>query len=364
MDFVTMPSQTKLPAAIWLMRVAWLAMPFTAGELLATALADFEPSFRTACSVGLWVLWGVVALFSWVLHPFVLGLLRVWVPAGLAGVCWAVVAGGESADISWAQATPGIVVAAVATIICLTPSVGIAYTDALGYPSERRLLLRPPLALLLGPMLLVWAVAVGGMLCGPLLLAAQRWLVGGIATPVGMFLAFQAQQSLIGLTRRWLVFVPAGIVVHDSLALGNEARLIETADIAEVGVASAAQRRQEAARQSSGLRHSEATGIGATDRGAKDSDFNGSGARSETNPGDLTMGAVGAAIDFHLSSPYYLPSRNSQKLRVRQRPLEAKQTRGTTVIRLAPSSLQQFIYEASRRGLVSLSDIPASSLTS
>ena len=325
-------TQAKLPASIWLMRVAWLAMPFTAGRLLSVALADLEPSFRSACSVGLWVIWGVVTLLAWVLHPTTLGLLRVWMPAGLAAICWAIIAArGELEDLSWVETASGIAATAAATVICLISPIGMAYTDSLNYPSERRLLLRPPSALLLGLLLPVWVVAVGGMLSGPLLLASQNWLTGSIVTPVGILLSFRAHQSLLILTRRWLVFVPAGIVIHDPLALGNEARLIETADIAGVSVVSAADRRGEALRL------------------------------GETNPGDLTLGALGAAVEFRLSSPCDLPDRKLRKLPTGRKQLEASQavssqTISSTIIRLAPSLLRQFVQEASERGIIRVSD--------
>jgi len=327
-------TQTKLPASIWLMRIVWLAMPFTAGRLLAAGLADSEPSFRAASSVGLWVIWGVVTLLAWLLHPTTLGWLRVWMPAGLAAICWASIAApGELADLSWAETASGVAATAAAAVVCLTPPVGMAYTDSLNYPSERRLLLRPPAILLWWLLLPVWAVAVGGMLAGPLLLASQNWLAGGIVTPVGILLSFRAHQSLLILTRRWLVFVPAGIVIHDSLALGNEARLLETADIAKVSVISAADRR------------SQALGPG------------------EANPGDLTLGALGAAVEFELSSPCSLPDRKLRQLAARPRQPEAGQTVGSSTIRLAPSLLRQFVQEASRRGIIQLPDADASVIT-
>ncbi len=50
-----------------------------------------------------------------------------------------------------------------------------------------------------------------------LLLAGGRWVVGGIVAVVGCFAAAVAGRALHGLARRWLVVVPAGLVIHDPL---------------------------------------------------------------------------------------------------------------------------------------------------
>jgi hypothetical protein len=56
---------------------------------------------------------------------------------------------------------------------------------------------------------------------GPLLLAAHQWLAGALALAIGFPAAAVAARSLHTLARRWLVFVPNGVVVHDPLALAE-----------------------------------------------------------------------------------------------------------------------------------------------
>ena len=59
------------------------------------------------------------------------------------------------------------------------------------------------------------------MVGGPLLLAAGQWLAGlavvGVAALAGRPVVLRLHQ----LSRRWLVFVPAGVVVHDPLTLAD-----------------------------------------------------------------------------------------------------------------------------------------------
>jgi hypothetical protein len=97
--------------------------------------------------------------------------------------------------------------------------VGELFVNGSSYGDERRLPLRPPALLLLGPVPLAWAVCVAGVVAGPLLVADGRWLVGVPVTLAGLALAAGAARALHGLARRWLVLVPAGLVVHDPLTL-------------------------------------------------------------------------------------------------------------------------------------------------
>ena len=58
-------------------------------------------------------------------------------------------------------------------------------------------------------------------MAGPLLLAARVWIPGAIATVSGVPLAALLLRALHGLSRRWVVFVPAGVVLHDLLVLSD-----------------------------------------------------------------------------------------------------------------------------------------------
>ena len=60
---------------------------------------------------------------------------------------------------------------------------------------------------------------MAGVAAGPLLLAARQWVLGAVALVVGAVAVWWGVRVLHGLSRRWVVFVPAGMVVHDPLAL-------------------------------------------------------------------------------------------------------------------------------------------------
>ena len=82
------------------------------------------------------------------------------------------------------------------------------------------MLLRAPTPLLLGPVPLAWAATVAG----PGARARCSWpptpgCSAGSSSCVGAGLSAVGARALHGLTRRWLVFVPAGLVLHDLHAM-------------------------------------------------------------------------------------------------------------------------------------------------
>ena len=181
--------------------------------------------------MGLWVLWAGVLVGSLLAHPATLVLVRLAVPSAVAALVWA---GMGIAD--WNEvALVGSVTGAVAAVSLSAP-VGQVFVNGISYGDEVRLLLRPPMVLMAGPLPVASAITVGGMVSGPLLLAAERWVAGVVVTVIGAALAVFGARSLYSLTRRWLVFVPAGVVLHDHLAVQDPVLLRRRA-VADFGPA-------------------------------------------------------------------------------------------------------------------------------
>jgi len=78
-----------------------------------------------------------------------------------------------------------------------------------------------PPALFLGPLPVTRALVIGGIAAGPLLLADERVVAGVVALGLGVPVALIAARALHGLSRRWLVVVPAGVVVVDPMTLSE-----------------------------------------------------------------------------------------------------------------------------------------------
>lgn len=200
----------------WPARIAWAALPLTVGPVLGAALDDRSLAVaRTASSVA-WLAWVGGLLAVVVPRTVSLTALRVLGPLVLPVAIWAGLQGdagvGAVVAAGWA---------ALLLVALLWPEVAESFADGSSYGDERRMLLRTPTPLLLGPVPLAWLAAVAGPVAGPLLLAARQWVLGGLVLAVGLPVAAAAVRALHGLARRWVVFVPAGLVLHDLQALGD-----------------------------------------------------------------------------------------------------------------------------------------------
>jgi hypothetical protein len=208
-------SRVAAIASRWALPALWLTLPFTAGPALGDALATTDAGFRNAVSVGLWVVWGTVFGATLIPRTVTLTAVRIAAPVTLVACGWAAAA-TSSAGVADVVA---LTVSAAVTVVALAPATGAAYVNGSAYGLEHRLPLRAPGALLLGPIELAWMAAVAGAAAGPLLLADQLWVAGGVVLVVGWPIAWWASRSLHVLSRRWLVFTPAGLVLHDPLAV-------------------------------------------------------------------------------------------------------------------------------------------------
>jgi hypothetical protein len=195
----------------WLVRGLWAVLPFTTGPALADALDAASSPVRTVASAGLWLGWAAGMVAASVPHPVALTTLRVVAPAAVVTALAAAVADHPSAlAVAWA---------AVACAWAFAPGFGAWCVNGPAYPNERRFLLRPPGPLLMGPLPLAWVLTVAGVAAGPLLLAARQWVAGALLLLIGWPLALLLLKSLHNLSKRWTVFVPAGLVLHDPIVL-------------------------------------------------------------------------------------------------------------------------------------------------
>jgi hypothetical protein len=217
----------------WVVRAVWAVLPFVTGPAFAAALDDRATAVRTAASIGLWATWGVALCALLVLHPISLTVARLVAPTAVVAAAWAATRPGVGA---------GGPIAVVATLVALglvfLPETGVAFVNGPAYPNERRYPLRPPLPLLLGPLVLAWLVTAGAPVAAVLLLAARQWVAGAVAVVVAAAALRYLGRALHGLSRRWVVFVPAGLVLHDPMTLADPT-LFPKLKIAGVEVAEA-----------------------------------------------------------------------------------------------------------------------------
>ncbi len=221
------------PPQTWLVRLLWLTLPVTLGELVSDALDGRSTAVAITAATMLWAGWAGGLLSSLVSAPWALVALRVVTPlAVLVGIVAAVAAPSAPSPLGWL----GLGIAAVAAAFSLSADVGDGFINGGAYGDERRFPLRPPGVLMFGPIPLVWtAVAVPLPLAG-LLLAAQQWALGAAMCLFGVAAAWWGARVLSRLTRRWCVFVPAGLTLVDDMALADPT-LMRSGDIAGLGPA-------------------------------------------------------------------------------------------------------------------------------
>ena len=213
------------------LRAAWVLLPLALGPAVAKALHDLSPGPRSTASIALWLLWAVGLTVTLVPLPATLTALRLGVPALAAVALWSAPSGTDAFRTTAGLAATTLVVAAA-----FSASTSDRFVDGASYGDERRFLLRTPgpVVLMLGPMATLAALA--GLTIGPVLLLDARWVAGGLAVALGVPTTALAVRALHRLSRRWIVLVPAGLVLHDHLALA-EPTLLQRAGLARIGPA-------------------------------------------------------------------------------------------------------------------------------
>jgi hypothetical protein len=212
---------------LWCTRLTWALLPVTAGTALGDATVSWSTTPARCAAVMLWVVWaaGLLALFA--PRPWGLTLVRVVAPCGFACVAFSLT------SASAASAALALVGSGLAVALALSAPVASAAANALAYGDERRFMLRVPMPLLLGPIPVAIALVGFGAASGPLLIADKRYVVGALATIIGIPIAALLVRSLHPLSCRWFVLVPAGIAIADPLTL-TEPTLIRREHIESV----------------------------------------------------------------------------------------------------------------------------------
>lgn len=212
--------------ALIAVRVVWALLAVTG----AVAMSGAVP---TGSLVAWWLLAVVCLACTVVLGPVALSLVRLITPLTVALMAVVVTRLDAAA---WARVAAPLL-AVVASVLVALGESGEAFVQAAAYGDERRLPLRPPTALL-------WIVATVWLLWAAATVAAVITLTNGaVALGTGSVAAVLALGWLlfvrvVPLARRWLVIVPAGLVVHDPIVLG-ETLMVPRPDVTRVRLAPA-----------------------------------------------------------------------------------------------------------------------------
>jgi hypothetical protein len=201
----------------WVPAALWATLPLTAGPALAAALDGASGSLQVTAAAALWAGW-LVALVAMLVRTTVsLTTLRVLAPAAPLVSLAASFAGASALE-----ATAAVAVSVLACVAAFTADVGEAFVQGSAYGDEHRFPLKPPAPLLV-LLPVAWSITAATLAAGVLLLAVGTWVVGLVLAPLGVALAVLLAPRLHRLSRRWLVLVPTGLVLHDPLVLADTA---------------------------------------------------------------------------------------------------------------------------------------------
>ena len=275
---------------------AWLVVGACAliGDVLHPSLRPDDDAAHATVIVALWLAYALVLAALLLPGPRALTVSRIGVPTGGLELALAAASGQE------VVAVVGLVAGLLGTLVALQAVYSEAQVDAASYGDERRFLLRPPGPVLVALVVPVWVVSVAGVAVGPLLLADRGWAAGVVAAAVGLPAAAFAAHTLFRLARRWLVFVPNGLVVHDHMAVAEPLPLGRRS-LASIGPA-----------------------------------------RADTSATDLTAQAFGMALELRLGDPVKASVRTGRN---------RSEERSLSALLVSPSRPAAVLATAERRGL-------------
>lgn len=211
------------------------------------------PRFFMAALRVLWVGTAVSMALSLQTHHIV-ARTAWWVVA--AGVLVALVARGAAALTAVRMVCPGTVAAAViswvahgdvlpsavalgaallSTALAFSAESGEAMVQGGAYGHEQRFPLRAPVPLLL-PMAVSWVVWCAAVLGAVLAWCTSSPVWGIVISLLAAALSWLLSQRFHRMSRRWLVLVPAGVVLHDAHVLG-ETLMVQRSNVSSVRLA-------------------------------------------------------------------------------------------------------------------------------
>jgi len=215
---------------LWGARLAWLAAAVVGGRAIGDAVAERSDPVQLVATIGAWAAWAVGALALAVPGLVTLTVVRAVVPGAVVAAGIALVAGASGGSVL-ALAVPAI----VAAVLVGAADTGRVYVQASAYGDEERFPLRPPLGYLAATVL-SWSVWVAAVIAAPLAWAARSWIVAVVATVIAAVATWLLPRRWHQLSRRFLVAVPAGLVVHDPLVLADTL-MLRRRQIVELGLA-------------------------------------------------------------------------------------------------------------------------------
>ena len=191
--------QRLLTHVAWPIRVLWIAFALAPNGFWIVA----------------WILWAVVAVGTWIHHPISLTTIRCLAPI-VVFCASAYLLSDSLSSANIAVSTCGI----ISLMLMFTADYGSAHVQAGAYGNERRFLLRLPAPVVL-PTLITWALFATVLVVLENAAQSENYVLGIPLLLALIAMSWKFAPQMHRLSRRWLVRVPAGWVVHDDLMLAE-----------------------------------------------------------------------------------------------------------------------------------------------
>ncbi len=190
----------------------WLLASVVIGNGLAQGLDGRPSGASLIVEILLWIAWFVVLVAVLTPSPRSLTVARIAGPAAVGVALISTLSAGWTAS-----AILAIGFASLFSAVVFLPTFGDQMINGSAYGSERRMALRPTAIILLGPAQVAWLLVFAGLVTGPMLLLGERYVLAMIAGLIGAVAVWAGGRVLHQLSKRWIVFVPAGFVIHDPM---------------------------------------------------------------------------------------------------------------------------------------------------
>ncbi len=215
---------------LWLLRILWVATAVVMGFAVSDATGDLDGVAGQVPSSVWWLGVAAVVVALVVQGPAGLTVVRLLSPATVpvAVIVW--VAGSNAV-----LAGPATALAVVTTLVAMSGEAGEALVQGAAYGHERRFPLRVPAAML-PPIALAWSVWCATLLAAVVFVARAAWVAGLSFAAVFVVLTWFLVSRFHRFSQRWLVLVPAGVVVRDPVMLG-ETLMVQRTNVAHAELA-------------------------------------------------------------------------------------------------------------------------------
>jgi len=216
---------------VWASRSSVVATGLTV-PFLTNALRHMSSVTGTCSTVAIWALWSIALLCTLVPSSTALTAIRLALPT-ISVIVGAIGIGvGMSSGVAAALA-----ISLLASLLVMSGEIGNSFVQLAAYGDERRFLLRCPPAMLV-VQVLSWLVWVALTIVAINLLASDVLILGAIVAVAALLLTIALPRRFHRFSRRWLVSVPAGLVIHDHVVLAETAMFMLNAVI-EIGIETA-----------------------------------------------------------------------------------------------------------------------------